>query len=529
MPQRVSQKLVNAAGSILLVPLVAIAACGDDPPDRPTVPDGASAGELVLEPCPYEVKEVEFEADCGILHVPENRNRPDSRLIALPVTRVRALEPDAGEPIFSLGGGPGGSNQGFSLLEGLIDQHDIVMVGYRGVDGSEVLDCPEVAEAFKNPGAEMMTRPAMESIKNGYASCAERLTAEGVDIGGYTMIEVVEDLEDTRRAMGYDRINMLSRSYGTRLAMFYAWRYPDHTHRSAMIAVNPPGHFTWDAHVIDDQIEYYSALCARDTYCGAQTDDLAEAMRRVARDMPDRWLFLPIDAGMAKMMTFILLYHVDTAAQAFDVWLAADRGDPSGLAFLSLMGSLMFPNAAVWGESAAKVAGADYLIDPSRDYHAETADPNTIIGDPVSWLGWAGLAGWPAEPIPEEYRQVQESDAPTLLISGSVDFSTPARHARDELLPHLSNGYQVILKEFGHTGDLWFLQPDATVHLLKTFFDTGEIDDSHFEYQPMDFEVGLTGKDWAKIGLAAIVLVLVLAFFVVRWGVRRVRRRRAAR
>jgi hypothetical protein len=37
----------------------------------------------------------------------------------------------------------------FSHFEGLLDEHDIVMVGYRGVDGHVVLDCPEVTKAWR--------------------------------------------------------------------------------------------------------------------------------------------------------------------------------------------------------------------------------------------------------------------------------------------------------------------------------------------------------------------------------------------
>ena len=74
------------------------------------VPDGAQAGELVgMESCTYEAEKIEYAADCGTLVVPENRSDPDSRLIALPVTRIRATGSDPTEPIFWLTGGPGAS------------------------------------------------------------------------------------------------------------------------------------------------------------------------------------------------------------------------------------------------------------------------------------------------------------------------------------------------------------------------------------------------------------------------------------
>jgi hypothetical protein len=115
----------------------------------------------------------------------------------------------------------------------------------------------------------------------------------------------------------------------------------------------------------------------------------------------------------------------------------------------------------------------------------------------------------------------------TLLVSGNIDATTPAQWATEELLPSLKNGQQVILSEFGHTDDVWGLQPEATVHLLTTFYDTGEVDESLFTYQPMDFDVGLGFPAMAKIVLAVVVLIIgglvVLAWFIVR----RVRRRKA--
>ena len=53
-------------------------------------------------------------------------------------------------------------------------------------------------------------------------------------------------MEAARAALGYDRINLLSYSYGTRVAMIYAWMYPGSIHRSAMIGVNPRGNFAWE-------------------------------------------------------------------------------------------------------------------------------------------------------------------------------------------------------------------------------------------------------------------------------------------
>src|SRR3989304_633821 len=93
-----------------------------------TVPTGAQAGDLTLEPCTFKWDDVEYEADCGTLIVPENRAKADSRLIALPVMRVHATGESPTEPIFFLNGGPGGGNMGpRPPAFGLADPHFVLL------------------------------------------------------------------------------------------------------------------------------------------------------------------------------------------------------------------------------------------------------------------------------------------------------------------------------------------------------------------------------------------------------------------
>ena len=115
-----------------------------------SVPQGAHAGQLTMHPCTYATEKGAMRADCGTLVVPENRADPRSRLIALPVTRILARSSHPLAPIFHLNGGPGITNMTFPQANRLAAQHDVVMVGYRGVDGSSVLNCPEVTAALEN-------------------------------------------------------------------------------------------------------------------------------------------------------------------------------------------------------------------------------------------------------------------------------------------------------------------------------------------------------------------------------------------
>ena len=495
-----------------------------------SVPDGAQAGDVILEPCTYATEDGSYDADCGTLVVPQNRANSGSRLIALPVTRVRARSGASAEPIFRLEGGPGISNMTFPKVSRIADSRDVVLVGYRGVEGSSVLNCPEVVSALKG-SADLVGDESLRAYSEAMASCSERLREDGVDLDGYSLSQRVDDLEAVRVALGYDRINLISESVGTRTAMIYSWRYPESIHRSVMIAVNPPGRFVWVPETTDEQISFYAELCSQDETCSSRTDDLAASMRSTAADMPDRWLFLPIKEGNVKVGSFFGLVETTSenaplsAPMVLDSWLSAADGDASGLWFISFLADLAFPEAFVWGETAA-VAMLDAEV--ADTYYSAGGDPGSILGNAGTdfLFGGGGLTkAWPPNLADDEYRQVQTSDVETLLIGGTVDFATPVVNATDDLLPYLPNGHQVVLAEFGHSTDFWTYQPEASTRLINTFYDTGEVDDSLYSYRTMDFGTTISQTGLGKGFVIVMLGFAILAVASLLWMPRRVKKR----
>jgi hypothetical protein len=92
------------------------------------VPAGAHAGQLTLKNCTYNTEKGAYAADCGTLVVPENRADPHSRLIALPVIRIRAHSAHPGAAIFRLQGGPGITNMVFPDASRFTANHDVVLI-----------------------------------------------------------------------------------------------------------------------------------------------------------------------------------------------------------------------------------------------------------------------------------------------------------------------------------------------------------------------------------------------------------------
>jgi hypothetical protein len=86
----------------------------------------------------------------------------------------------------------------------------------------------------------------------------------------------------------------------------------------------------------------------------------------------------------------------------------------------------------------------------SADFIPPRIPSATTLGSPFDLLLFEACAAWPGEPPPPGFDKPARDETETLLIGGNLDVATPRRYARDELLPHLTNGHLVELKEFGH-------------------------------------------------------------------------------
>jgi len=74
----------------------------------------------------------------------------------------------------------------------------------------------------------------------------------------------------------------------------------------------------------------------------------------------------------------------------------------------------------------------------------------------------------------------------------------PPKMAHEQFLPSLENGHEVLLPGFGHAPDFWGYQPEASARLINTFLSSGEVDDSLYEPQPVDFTPDTTLPALAK-------------------------------
>ena len=159
------------------------------------------------------------DARCANVSVVENRaaaggRRIDLRVAVLPA-RGSSRAPD---PVFVLAGGPGQAATDLMrvpIFEALRDTRDVVFMDQRGTGGSNALTCD-----FYGPPSEPASYFRAFLPLDQVRACRDRLASKA-DLTQYTTANSVEDLDDVRAALGYERINVMGGSYGTRLAMEY--------------------------------------------------------------------------------------------------------------------------------------------------------------------------------------------------------------------------------------------------------------------------------------------------------------------
>jgi pimeloyl-ACP methyl ester carboxylesterase len=428
-----------------------------------------------------------FAAEFVTLTVPENRRRTDSRVIQVPVVRVKATHPLAREPVFYLFGGPGASNSDVDrhqLLDWFYEDFDAVYVGYRGVDGTVALNCPELRGSLR-VRSPLRNENLLRRGKR-LRACFERLSQQGVDLTSYTILDVCDDIEAARKELGYGKINIWAHSWGTTVAYVYALRYPQSVNRLLLLgASSPPRVALREPAIVDEQLRYYARLWTNDPVARDRTADLVGTIGAVLKALPRDWQGSRIDRDRVRIGFFDMLANRDTAAQAFDAFVRAQKGDWRGLAAISNEAERDEPDN--FGDAVLKLAS--YAFDARRNYAREMDPPDSIIGSPDGELIWATFAysHWPIEVVPERWRQ-GTTPVQTLLLHGTVDFSSPPEYAQNELPVRFPNGRLVMLRELGHN-DIIVNQVEAFRRLMEAFFARGEVDTTLFHEAPMIFQV----------------------------------------
>lgn len=432
----------------------------------------------------------------GFIEVPEDYENQKSKQILLPFYVVKCPAQNPGVPIFWLDGGPGGSNLltekkiSSSSPTELLAKHDFVCVGYRGVDGTPVLSSKKINKAMKGLHHKMLSDESLDNIELKIKEYCVQLKKEGIDISSYTILNVIEDMENVRRFLGYSSIHLLSVSYGTRVALLYGYKHPEIIKRTIMIGCVPPGHFLTNPYQLENTLDLYDQRYKMQN-TSMKDVSIKEAMHNALKNMPKRWSLFKLDSDKIKAGTTAALYSKDMAILAFDAYFkASNYGDYSGLFLLQKIQDMNRTKAI--GDVFAKTISAD--ISDTVDYtnfRQKLRNTNTTLGHNISLIYGSVAHAWSIKSIPSEFKSYRMSDTETLIISGDLDFKTPTEITQKELMPYLKKGQHLELKNSSHS-DV-FITVLKNPEFMRLYFDEGIMNSSLIKQsENLDFKPRFT-------------------------------------
>lgn len=210
---------IRLAVLVLAVHAVLAAAALAETPASPSAPAAKppAPGTLFIYPerIPLEAGK-SATVERGLLFVPANRSRPESGVFAIEFYRFRAAPgvPADRPPVFRLHGGPGWPGLSRSLQDPeyyqktvvpQIEIADRVIVGQRGIGSSKPdTHCDGVAPLPLD--VETTAEQAAKIMYETSKRCREFWEGQGVDLAGLTVVEAAADVDDLRRALGYEKI-----------------------------------------------------------------------------------------------------------------------------------------------------------------------------------------------------------------------------------------------------------------------------------------------------------------------------------
>lgn len=513
----------------------------DAAPEAPVAVDIFDKDTFFVRPiiCPFKgtVDYKAGEISCGLLTVPENREKPDSRSIELHYVKIHAKEPDdwdaeeegewekRDDPIIYLTGGPGVQATGYADRlkdHGVRDFRDLYILEQRGIGWSNDF-CQTYPffdpSGFNTPNREEYDRAGLAAME----ACFAAAQARNVDLSGYSTIENARDVEALRRALGFEQWNVWGISYGSILGQAYLKQDPDGIRAAVIDAIVPLEQdktFHNIAAYYDRTLNILEQACVESPVCSSAFPDfkssLLEAMEKTATtpievEAIDAELF-PSGKGyffsdLVGGAPFYLFYEQDNYATlpAFIDGLATlvIEGDTDRFKVLTAPGPAAFDISQGMYDA---IGCNDNWHEPMKLAFEEDEERfpalATMMPDPAVVEEQAAICKrYGASPRPASDYAPVETDIRTLIVEGAMDPITPPPLAK-AILPGFSNGTYV---EFPFAGHGPTRSVECAGEFLTKFYDDphGELDTSCAdEHEAPDFAGRLFNTD-AFTNLAA--------------------------
>lgn len=462
--------------------------------------------------CPFK-GEIEYEPgdiECGLLQVPENREKPDSRFIELHFVKLNSTWDDEEEdrneaddsglapgkrddPVIYLSGGPG-SHATYYVNRfkdhGIRKHRDMYILEQRGV-GYSADFCPN----YTTRKPEKFDVETFEEQQNASIvaadDCAVNATAAGVDLAGYNTIENARDVHALRLALGIEQWNVWGISYGTILGQAYIREDPDGIRAivlDSIVPINARDEASYWQVVAwyDRDLRKLDELCQAQPGCAKHYPQLGRRIRDATATVIDNPIVVDVEdtelypsgkarayQDLAALLPFVLLYEqasYPALPGMIYAWAdAVERRDET------LFKALAQANGD-FGDGSQGMYDAIFCLDGFREAQivSSAADREAFpilasaLGSAENDIRFAArcreLGMSPRDAA--AYGPVN-TDIPALIVAGDMDPVTPPPLAQ-AILPGFTNATYV---EFPYAGHGPLRSVECGGDLLNKFYD----------------------------------------------------------
>ena len=391
----------------------------------------------------------------GSYDVFEDREARSGRMIRLDLVVLHATGPDPKpDPLFYLAGGPGQAS--VDLYRGYVESwirqdRDIVFVNVRGTGGDNDLQCKlhrgddNIQGYLENPFDVAEFRTCLEELKQKY------------DLTKYSTPVAMDDLNDVRKALGYEKINLMGTSGGTRSSLVYMRRHPETVRSAILIGVAPLTYRNPLYHPggAQDALDLLFEECLNDSACKDAFPNLEEefwtVLERLEEDPAQVTIAHPVTGEMIAVRLSLpafteairsMMYSSRLSRrvplyihQAFlgnfrsitEMAMRLERGSQLGLS----LGLLL---CVICSEDAARIKPEEIARETKGSFRGDVRVRSQMAVCDI----------WPRSDLPEDYADPVDADIPVLLFSGTMDPVTPPRWG-EEAARHLPNSLHIVV------------------------------------------------------------------------------------
>ncbi len=283
------------------------------------------------------------------------------------------------------------------------------------------------------------------------------------DLRYYLTTYAMDDLDDLRAALGYDKINLDAGSYGTRAAQVYIRQHGDHVRAATLwsstaLTQPMPLYFASDTeHALHNVFrDCYAEPACKSTFPTLEADYKSAVKRiekgpvRVTVKDPrnDKMTEISLSADDFAESLRAMLYKPEAMLGIPSLLHKAANGDYQGFANNQVVRNVELNSEIADGMYFSITCTED--IDRLDLDQLRANNRGTFLADHRSRPHIEGCKGWPRGKLPAGFGEEVKSDVPMLIIVGDNDPATPPSAGR-AALSRQSNGRMVVVPYGGHT------------------------------------------------------------------------------